>query len=247
MNEGRARDLFKNEESHPVALDKALNELYPDWVVLDSEATLALLRSIVEGGVGPYVRNKVNALKTVHSSEAPWEDWEVFQWVCQSFADQIADFSNVCRLELGDLFVGVDAINTVRKMPFSDEVSRWVAADCLDLGLVWVPRPLNFANKVMGIADYRCLRCGNIDLDEDNKKCDRCHAPESFLIKQYKYMDPTEVEQAWKTIQNIPVEQMSFKENELDVHLAKLVAARVRAGERRDQLKQELKYVESGG
>ena len=244
MNEARAAELAKREDVHPAVLDYLLTELYPDWLEMEPETTLTFLRSLTESGEpNPIVRTKVNALKVIHTTESPWEDWEVFQWVCQAFNDNQADFSNAYRPELGELYIVIETLNHLRKNGFSDEVKRWMAACGLDLGIVWSPPPLHFINDLLRMVDYRCSKCGNVDLDEDNKKCDTCGAPEEALVKYPRYVSADEIEEAWKAIQNEPIENLRLVESVKGVHLAKLAAATIAAGERRDQMLSEMDYV----
>lgn len=244
MNEALASDLLKKEETHPVVLDRILTELWPDWVYQEPETTLSMLRSFTQqGAVNPIIRTKINALKLVHSSEGPWEDWEEAQWVTQAFNDDPADFSNAYRPELGEFFIALETMDKLRRMPFSDEVMRWMAACCLDLGLVFVPRPMEFLNKLLAQVEYRCVRCGNIDLDEDNNQCDTCGAPDSSLVRHPRYTDPKAIEDAWDATQNENPLELRLGETVKGVHLAKLVAARLAAADRREQMNREMDYA----
>jgi ribosomal protein L37E len=244
MNEALASDLLKRGETHPAVLDKILTELWPDWINQEPETTLTMLRSFTkQGAVNPLVRTKVNALKLIHASEGPWEDWEEAQWVCQALNDNIPDFANLYRPELGELFIAVETMNELRKLPFSDEVVRWMAACCLDQGIVFSPYPLNFLNDVLARVEYRCVRCGNVDLDEHNNKCDTCGAPDSSLVRQPRYIDPKIIEDAWKEAQHENPLELRLGETVKGVHLAKLVAAVLATADRRKQRDREMDYA----
>lgn len=244
MNEARASDLLKRGNTHPVVLDRVLLEMWPDWLIQEPETTLTMVRSFTkQGAVDPAVRTKLNALKVVHSSEGPWEDWEQAQWVTQAFNDNIADFSNAYRPELAEFFIAVEALDKLRKQEFSDEVRRWMAACCLDLGLVFVPEPIDFLNDLLNRVEYRCVRCGNVDLDDGNNECDTCGAPDSSLIRQPKYIDPSKIKAAWDAAQNENPLELRLGESVRGVHLAKLVAARLTAADRREQMLRELDYA----
>jgi ribosomal protein L37E len=244
MNTALASDLLKKSNVHPVVLDKILTYLWPDWVMQEPETTLTMLRSFTRAGEpNPIIRTKVNALKVIHSSESPWDDWECCQWVGQALNDQMADFSNAYRPELGELYVTVETLNTLRKMSFMDEVKRWMAACCLDQGIVYTPQPLDFLQPLIAQFEYRCTKCGNIDLDEENGKCDTCGAPDSALVKTAKYIDWRDIKAAWELSQNEDISELRLGESVKGVHVAKLAAARIAAAERREQLKRELDYV----
>jgi len=245
MNRARASELLQHKDIHPAVLDYVLTESYPDWVLQEPETTLVLLRSLLGAGEpSAVVRTKANALKVAHKTEGPWNDWETFQWVSQAFNDNLADFDNAYRPALGELYIGIDTLKGIRsEMDFSDEVRRWMAACGLDLGIVWSPPPMDFVNDLLDVREYRCVRCGNVDLDRDNEKCDTCGAPESSLVKTHKYMDPSTVENSWKGIQHEPLEELRLVETPIGIHLAKLAAATIMAGDRRTQRRNEMKYV----
>ena len=244
MNTALAADLLKKSNTHPVMLDKILSYLWPDWVMQEPETTLTMLRSFTGSGtISPITRTKVNALKVIHSSESPWDDWESFQWIGQALNDQMADFSNAYRPELAELFVTIETLNKLRKMFFMDEVKRWMAACCLDQGIVYTPAPLDFLQPLIAQFEYKCTRCGNIDLDEENEKCDNCGAPQSSLVKVPKYVDWRDIKAAWDLAQNDDISELRLGENVKGVHIAKLAAARIAAADRREQLKRELEYV----
>jgi ribosomal protein L37E len=244
MNEALASDLLKKSSTHPVVLDEILTTLWPGWVEQEPETTLAMVRSFTnQGAVDPAIRTKINALKVIHSSESPWDDWEVCQWVGQALNDQIADFSNAYRPELGELFITVETLNKLRKLVFMDEVKRWMAACCLDLGIIYVPQPLDFLQPLLAQEEYRCTKCGNIDLDEDNNKCDTCGAPQSALVLTPRYIDWRDIQRAWELSQNEDISELRLGETVKGVHVAKLAAARILSASRREQMNEELRYV----
>ena len=244
MNEALASDLLKKSDVHPVVLDKILMFLWPGWLELEPETALAMVRSFTnQGAVDPIVRTKINALKVIHSSESPWDDWEAFQWVGQAMNDQMADFSNAYRPELGELFITIETLNKLRKMFFMDEVKRWMAACCLDQGIVYAPTPMDFIQPLLSQVEYRCSKCGNVDLDEENEKCDNCGAPDSALVRTPRYVDWKDIERAWDLSQNEDISELRLGETVKGVHIAKLAAARIASASRREQLKEELRYV----
>ena len=102
---------------------------------------------------------------------------------------------------------------------------------------------MEFLNKLLAQVEYRCVRCGNIDLDEDNNKCDTCGAPDSSLVRQPRYIDPKIIEDAWDAAQNQDPLELRLGESVKGVHLAKLVAASLAAADRREQMNREMDYA----
>jgi hypothetical protein len=59
---------------------------------------------------------------------------------------------------------------------YGDEIQRYVAACALDEGVVYLPAPLDFAQKPLSEPTYVCHVCGNEDTDDMDGRCDFCTA-----------------------------------------------------------------------
>jgi hypothetical protein len=246
MNRAKAGDLLIKGNPHPVTINNILCEFFPEWVLWEPESIWAAIRSISAQGTVPFlIQHKVSAIQTLHKNEGPWEDWEVFNWVNQPFNDDLANFQYAKRPSLPELYVTVATMEHIRKREFGDEVVSYIAAACLDDGIFYTPAPLAFAQDTLNIVEYRCTLCGNVDLIEENNRCDYCNAPASALIKTPRYFDWKEVRDKWKSLENVPMQEIVLEESVTDVHIAKLANALMILDEREDQLKQELKNVAS--
>jgi len=244
MNKRRAADLLQRGDTHPSAINDILIHFYPDWIMWEPETIDSAIRSLTEqGSVDFLIQHKVGAIQTIHNNEGAWEDWEVFNWVNQPFNDLLANFQYAKKPSIGELMITVRTIERLRKREYSDEVKSFMAAACLDAGVLFVPPPLDLVQDILDIVEYRCSACGNVDLITGNNVCDFCGAPEASLIKTYKYYDWKRVRDRWETIKDMDITRLTLYENVEDINIAKVAAALLSLNEREKQLKEELAYV----
>lgn len=244
INRAKAGDLLIKGTPHPVTVDRILTSFYPEWIAWEPESIWAAVRSLsAQGTISYLLQHKISAVQTVHNNEGPWEDWEVFNWVNQPFNDEMANFQYAKKPSLPELFVTVKTIEHIRRREYGDEVKSFIAAACLDAGIFFVPPPLGFIQSILDIVEYRCTLCGNVDLVEENRKCDYCNAPESALIKVPRYYDWKEIKTKWEEIKDIPLEDLVLQETVTDVHIAKLAEAFLVLSEKEDQLEKELQAL----
>lgn len=131
--------LCHDPEVHPVALDlyalARLGAAYYDW---EPETIFAELSR----GAGPIPevnRHKICAIKTTQSFNTPYESWSVFEKVVAAFNSVIPDFETMQKPSLGEVLVGVGAMEHIRAHPISDEVHRYIAAALLTDGVFVCP------------------------------------------------------------------------------------------------------------
>lgn len=236
--------FFTRPDSHPVVLALILTDKYgPEWATWEPEA---LWSTVAADFVEPsaHCRAKVQAVKTVFSTAAPLERWEVFHWVSQALNNNLPDFEQVRPDSVPQLFHTVWAIGELRPEPnFSDEVRRWIAACALSEGVFFLPPPLDFAQRETSFMEYRCKRCGNIDPDESTPHCDFCGAPPSELEKRPRYGDPSGIARMWDLVRDKPSDSVSLQEDVVGIHLARLLVARDYLNMRKRQAEEQAKEL----
>jgi len=244
MNKARAAELLKKPTVHPITLDRIMGGLYPEWIIWLPETLESAVRSITaQNAVDPLVLHKLSAIQTVHNNEGPWVDWEVFNWINQPFNDELANFQYARRPDLDDLYVTVSIMDVLRKREFDPEVKHFIAAACLDAGVLFVPPPLDFVQPILDIVEYRCSVCGNVDEDTDNDMCDRCRAPQSALIKYPVYYDWKDVQKRWDEVKDSLLSDLQTSDSIEDVQIQKLAGVFLTLAGLNKQLKEELAYV----
>lgn len=242
----RKRNVFTHHDSHPLLLDMLLLKKYgPIWLTWESETVWDMIAKDFKQNVSASNASKIQAGKTCHLVETPWKAWEGFNPVCQSFNNNIPDFRSLQKPTPAQLILSVHLMNVVKKEEFSLEVSKYIAACFLDAGIVYLPPPVDFAQKEAMRLRYRCKKCNRIDVDEDNEMCDSCGAPQSQLVKEPTW-DPEPVKKRYNEIIKQGDNHDVLQETVVDVQVAHLLVARNYVKFRDKQLKEQAKAVDRG-
>jgi len=244
LNKAKCKDLLISDSTHPRTLDAMLDELVPSWLGWEPETVWAHLKKFTGREPSLLTKTKINAMRLLHASEGPWEDWEAFLPVCTALNNDIPNFEIAAKPDLPELFVAAKIMRGVREHPFSQEVARFIAAACLDAGVLFTPPPLEFVQSILDVVDYTCTRCGNVDI-YDNGKCDTCGAPDSALVLVPRYFDWREVQRKWEDIRHTPLERIELEENLIDIHLHKLLNAYLYMVENEQQHQKELRHAQA--
>lgn len=236
--------FLTNPDAHPVVLALFLAERYGrSWVNWEPEAlwtTLAKDLTVPSS----HTRAKIQAIRTVLKGLGFFDRWEVFSPCCQALNNNLPDF-DLCRpASLPQLFHAVWVAEQVRSGPeFSDEVRRWVAACALNEGVVFLPPPLEFAQDETAMVEYKCRKCGNVDMDESTPECDWCGAPASELERRPKYLNPDSIRTIWNLVKDKPSDSIVLGEDIVGVHIARLLVARDYLEKRQREAEQQAKEL----
>lgn len=88
--------------------------------------------------VPPVVRNKIYAIRTASMTDAPYQEWNIFEKVGGAFNGRVANFSTVEPLSSGECAVTVALLHVIRPDEFSNEVKIYIGACCHQDGLLTV-------------------------------------------------------------------------------------------------------------
>lgn len=162
------KSLFK-KDTHPITLylatDNLLKSKYAleDWRLWESE--------VIAKEINDYLRpskldnqtfNKIMAIKSLYTTDAVWNHWEVFLSVMQALngVDLNTEIIHITDHPLPYLYNTVEIMNLVRKEDFSEEVKRFCAAMFLSENVFYCPEPLEFAQIYVSQPVYTCKTCG---------------------------------------------------------------------------------------
>ena len=189
--------FFKSKETHPLALLAVLKNKYNDeWVGWLPETLWETIRKDF-GPVGEVVKNKIQAVSVALSTDAPWQDWTTFENCGKAFNDSIPVFGQIQPLSPIETAFTVRLLKKLNVFDFSDEALGYIAAVCLNSGIVYAPK--EWFDKAQPFIDAQ-------NKDPDLKK---------------------EVEAAWKAVKKQEMYDVEFKEDSpLHVHIAKLWAVK---------------------
>jgi|PlaIllAssembly_1097288.scaffolds.fasta_scaffold01225_2 hypothetical protein len=238
------RSMFTKRTSHPLILDALLLDAFgADWLSWEPETVWSEIE--LTFGVTPsmIVQNAINAVKTCHLVDAVWTEWEVFCHVVSALTGNVPDFKVLIRPEPTQIAPAIDMMALIQKLPYSDEVARFVAACYLDSGIIYLPPPTDFAQRYATMPRYRCKKCGRFDSDEDNDFCDSCGAPD-HLLERVLGNDPEPIRKRYEEVmKHGDARDFWLQEDVVDVQVAKLVLVQQRRVEYHRSLKAQAEAV----
>lgn len=96
---------------------------------------------------GAELKDKIQALKTLLTTNAFWKDHVAFEKVCMGLNGLQVTFDSYQHPSPGMIAKGLLEASSVRSGEFSDEVLRYIAAVCFEAGLILLPGPLGVAQE----------------------------------------------------------------------------------------------------
>lgn len=101
------------------------------------------------------VRSKIQAIQTIVSNDSFWKEWHVFEKICLAFNNITPKFDIIEDVSPAQMAYGMRMANEIRgsaylpgKAPsYSVEVKIYIATRCYLDGLVYIPKPLDIAQK----------------------------------------------------------------------------------------------------
>lgn len=126
-------NLFQHPDSHPAVLDILLLRKYgPEWMLWEPETLqMRIPQDFKTSEVSDLNLNKLQAMNTLHSINAPWIRWEVFVWCAMPLNGLFPDFEVMQVPNAAQCLIAIDIFNKVRQdVAWSDELKDY-------LGVVW--------------------------------------------------------------------------------------------------------------
>lgn len=194
---------------HPIEALKVLKIKYNDnWVRWLPETLWTAIRKDISA-INEVNQNKIQALATALSTDAPWQDWTTFENCGQAFNDKIPVFGQIQPLSLAETAFTITILKKLHNFDFSLEVLGYIAAVCLYNGIIYAPP--KWFGKAQELIDKQI---------KDSKQ-------------------KTQIKAAWNAVKdkdlvNVELDDAKF----VDVHIAKLWAIKEYLGEKDSQLKE---------
>lgn len=206
--------------------------------------------------------NKVMAMKTLYTTDAPWDNWELFLVMIQAL-NGLPTNPEILYLTdhpLPYLYNAIDIMNMTREQEFSEEIARFCAAIFLHENVHYAPDQLSFAQIYISQPKYRCKKCGKEGgaLPPFNFTCEECAgtydlekkqkpfnfkpleiSKETTDIELFTEYDSKPVQKRYEELKN--ASEVHLEENEVDVQVAKLLRAYDYVHKENQQLEKELK------
>lgn len=238
-------------------VDKLINSKHGDenWLLWDAEV-------IAKECDLKQDFNKVMAMKTLYTTDAPWDNWELFLVIVQAL-NGLPTNPEILYLTdhpLPYLYNAIDIMNMTREQEFSEEIARFCAAIFLHENVHYAPDQLSFAQIYISQPKYECKKCGKIGsaLPPFNFVCEDCgdiynlekkQKPFNFKpleisnettdIQLFVDYDSQEIRKRYEELKN--AHEVTLQENEVDVQVGKLLLAHDFVKNQNEGLEKELK------
>lgn len=141
-------NLFQHPDAHPVILDLLLLRKYgPEWL-LWSPDTLAIRipQDFKTSAVSDLNLDKIQAMRTLHVRDEPWQEWELFVWCCMPINGEPPDFEVMQVPTAVQAAVAVDVFNRIRDdVQWSEEMKAYMGAVLRESDVLCPIRPVDFA------------------------------------------------------------------------------------------------------
>jgi hypothetical protein len=258
--------FFSYHDAHPVALTLALMEKFgADWFEWEAETLKSeILQSFKATSVSENNWQKIQAVRTLTTTVGFWQEWHIFEKIIQALNNNVPRFDISQRCTISQLMAGVDIANTIRVEAYGDEISRYIAACAIDEAVEYLPPPLDFAQSVLSEPKYRCKRCGTIELDDIDGRCDFCTArfqddralnfkPADFVpqdagrsVDRFLTRDPAPTKARFEQLLNDESKSNTLKDDvSEDVQAAKLMVAYDYMKKRQQELVDQLEELKA--
>jgi hypothetical protein len=261
--------FFSYHDAHPVALMLVLMEKFGvDWFDWEAETLKQeILSTFKATSISEHNWQKIQAVRTLTQTVGFWSEWHIFEKIIQSLNNNVPRFDIAQRCTLAQLMAGVDIANQIREEQYDEEVQRYIAACALDEGVVFLPPPLDFAQRVLSAPSYRCRVCGNVEYqnrDGEETHCEFCTGefqdehPLNFKpnpklpdglgknLDLFLERDPSSVEKRFNEVKDRDPRSVNWSDTSPeDVQSLKLVVAYEYMKERQRQLIDQLEELKS--
>lgn len=169
------KNIWRHPNAHPLALTLLLADRYaPDFLSWEPEALRSTLKKD-DTQLSDGVWTKILAARVIMMSPSPWRQWEQFHWVSYGLAGRAPNFVYLEKPELGFSMAAVDTMKIVdRTRPWAEDVDKYVATVLREIGSLYAPAPVQFAQEELSDRRLKCRACGTLEKDDHDIKCVAC-------------------------------------------------------------------------
>ena len=143
------KHAFTSKDVHPLVLDLLLlKEFGPEYLGWEPETVWVEISKTWGTSVSDSNKNKIQAIRTCHTTSQPYERWETFELVCSGLVGQPPKFDLIQRPTPHKAAFALEVMTQIKeKQRVADEVYKYISACMLDYGLVYGQGPLSPCNK----------------------------------------------------------------------------------------------------
>ncbi len=236
-------NFVSHHDTHPVIFSVVLTDKFgADWVEWEPEVLREEIEREFRHTVSTINWDIIQAVRTLLSTESPWENWVAFTAVSSALNNNIVDFHSLQQPTPAQLANTVEIFNLLNDdNSFSDEVIKFMAACCLHEDLVLVPEQLSFVQDAVSQPRYRCEACDWVgDSRGEDTRCWHCGSPKVTLFLTH---DPEPVRKRLEELKPQLQDHAPFQvldERDEDIQIARLLMIAGYTSHRKRQLKEQL-------
>lgn len=116
-----------------------------EWLSWDPETIWQTITQDFSTAIHPVNKEKINAAKTLLMTDDFWIEWQAFEKVVKAFNNFIPSFHMMEGASPAEMAWAVEQAKIIRVFPYSQEVIAYIRANADNLGWVWLPEELRFA------------------------------------------------------------------------------------------------------
>ena len=202
--------FFSNKDTHPIHLATLLKSLYDDdWVEWLPETLWETIRKDLSP-VSDVNKNKIQAIAVSLSTDAPWQDWNIFENCGKAFSGTIPHFGAITPLTPVEAVFTLEILRRFHPdFNLSGEVKGYIASCCLYYGLSFLPK--EWFGDIQEV----------LDKQNQNKEANK------------------EIAVAWKKLQGVDVDSIEFSDSKVvDVQMRHLLEIKNHLLVKEEQLKE---------
>ncbi len=141
---------FTDRKSHPLLLDLIMiKEFGPEYLAWEPETCWEEVSRTFKVTTSELNKNKIQAIRTCHVSNRPYEAWEVFEKVAVCFGGSIPKFDLIQKPTPHVCGVTFEIMGHIKDKKISKEIIKYVAATLLDQGICYGPGPISPCNEYL--------------------------------------------------------------------------------------------------
>lgn len=150
-NIGSPKHAFTNKDAHPLVLNLLLvKEFGPEYFGWEPETCWLEIKRTWGTTVSEANKNKIQAVRTCHTTSQPYERWEMFDIICSGLVGLTPKFELIQKPTPHRAAFAIDVMSQIKEATsISTEVKKYVAACMLDYGMVYGHGPLEPCNQYL--------------------------------------------------------------------------------------------------
>lgn len=146
---------------HPIEILRSFRRQWPaeddkmTWAEWDPEVIIKHAQGKF-GDINDVMRHKIWALQVAITTDAPWQDFDIFENTCIAFSGGIPTFGLIEQIDLHELAFGLGCLDKIRDDEWSSDVLGYIAATLVNNGMIAMPEgcPLpDVRNDILRITD----------------------------------------------------------------------------------------------